>query len=1145
MICRKRLYLLFVLLPVPLMLFSQTPNSNMYAPQGYSAIPPSPEVASLMKYNEYPVSYFTGQPQINLPIYVVRSGELEVPVSISYHGGGIKLNEHAGIIGLGWSLNAGGCISRTVHGLPDELNRMPVRGLMNMTVATDSLRNTMLTRQSWNTYDPTNYDNVFVFSQEMCDDYNDGKADVSNDIFHINAIGKSGTFAYDIHRNTSLGAPVLSTDSDIQFTYSGGYASGYEIKDSSGTIYEFNELESTKFEYSYRSAGISYMDSTDYTSAWHLSRLISVTGDTISFSYVTAPFRGESNGTTEKRDFSGNTQIRPNTHVLGSCYVYYRPKILQSIVSRSEIVEFAYRDSTYRELSAIRIKNKNGDVVRTDSLYSTTCRLGRLLKGIKEVSHSSSQTLYEFDYFGEGESSTPHISDFSQDEWGYFNGKENNTLIVSFPNNSYTQNLSDRTADTACTKMGTLYKIHYATGGYTNFDWEQNDYSYVKAHSVFPKIATNTQTNDIDRSMRIVNNTDPKRIQEINLGWVTVTQGKTKSVAIDISKYIKPLVDSAAQPFAFLPGESYNQDQTQAGNNDYPHIVIVNNSTNQQVRAPIYIDKIQSDIGLHHATLSTAGTYKIVVRYPYNICEVDSLDWLYYFGTILNGNNDTYGHILYSVSETTQHTTNSDPWGGLRVKSITEVPDPTAQQNVRKDFIYKEYLTDSLSSGTITELPNYGSTLYFYKRVVENSSGLQSRIVGTEVDEHYSTGLYSSPLGGSMVEYPYVWEKYHTPDSLSVKHTYDSSREEYDIHDASFYEYIPGGMRMLTSKAHKRGNLLSSEYYRGQHIYKDVSNEYVIYENGNIPTFLGDLKRILDADSTYLALPSDSTKKIGSDYTACKYQIVPYLKQHTSTVITEISNHKSLQEIQEYSYFTDMYDGDNLSAHFIKSKTAVNSQGKTETTYYKYVASDLNLPRAEVTVCDGTVVSAKKYEYEKDTDNQNGRYILVRTYAAPLGATLSEYNTNTVWKNLNDPSISAINLPEYSYRYNQFGNIVEISYNGTVLASYIWSYLGSHPIAEVKGMSYEALCESLPTGMKPDNLLRMTSVPQNVFSTIRSAAGGRDVTTIDYYWLVGAKAVTDASGTTVHYGYDDFGRLSTIRDYNRYFMKKFEYNYAH
>lgn len=61
-----------MLITLPMTLFSQAPNSDMYAPQGYSVISPSPEVASLMKHNEYPVSYFTGQPQINLPIYVVR-----------------------------------------------------------------------------------------------------------------------------------------------------------------------------------------------------------------------------------------------------------------------------------------------------------------------------------------------------------------------------------------------------------------------------------------------------------------------------------------------------------------------------------------------------------------------------------------------------------------------------------------------------------------------------------------------------------------------------------------------------------------------------------------------------------------------------------------------------------------------------------------------------------------------------------------------------------------------------------------------------------------------------------------------------------------------------------------------------------------
>lgn len=93
-----------------------------YATKNYSIIPPSPEVASLMKYIDIPVSHFTGQPQIDIPIYTITEGNLKVPISLSYKGGGVKQNELPGIISKGWTLMAGMTISRTVHGLPDECN---------------------------------------------------------------------------------------------------------------------------------------------------------------------------------------------------------------------------------------------------------------------------------------------------------------------------------------------------------------------------------------------------------------------------------------------------------------------------------------------------------------------------------------------------------------------------------------------------------------------------------------------------------------------------------------------------------------------------------------------------------------------------------------------------------------------------------------------------------------------------------------------------------------------------------------------------------------------------------------------------------------------------------------------------------------
>lgn len=81
-----------------------------------SVIPPTPEAAALIRFVEYPVSYYTGVPEISVPLYTVKSREISFPVSLNYHASGIKVEDVSGFVGLGWSLNAGGVISRVAHG---------------------------------------------------------------------------------------------------------------------------------------------------------------------------------------------------------------------------------------------------------------------------------------------------------------------------------------------------------------------------------------------------------------------------------------------------------------------------------------------------------------------------------------------------------------------------------------------------------------------------------------------------------------------------------------------------------------------------------------------------------------------------------------------------------------------------------------------------------------------------------------------------------------------------------------------------------------------------------------------------------------------------------------------------------------------
>src|SRR5580704_3262097 len=81
-----------------------------------TVVPPSPNASSLGKFGEWPVSLYTGLPQISVPIYALKSRSLSVPISLDYHPAGIRVGETASWVGLGWALSAGGVISRSVRG---------------------------------------------------------------------------------------------------------------------------------------------------------------------------------------------------------------------------------------------------------------------------------------------------------------------------------------------------------------------------------------------------------------------------------------------------------------------------------------------------------------------------------------------------------------------------------------------------------------------------------------------------------------------------------------------------------------------------------------------------------------------------------------------------------------------------------------------------------------------------------------------------------------------------------------------------------------------------------------------------------------------------------------------------------------------
>lgn len=80
----------------------------------------SPAATEFVRYERIPVSYFNGLPSIEIPVYTVETKDLYLPISLSYHASGIKVNQYPTAVGLGWALNAGGGITRIVNGIPDD-----------------------------------------------------------------------------------------------------------------------------------------------------------------------------------------------------------------------------------------------------------------------------------------------------------------------------------------------------------------------------------------------------------------------------------------------------------------------------------------------------------------------------------------------------------------------------------------------------------------------------------------------------------------------------------------------------------------------------------------------------------------------------------------------------------------------------------------------------------------------------------------------------------------------------------------------------------------------------------------------------------------------------------------------------------------
>lgn len=287
----------------------------------------APNISTFNTYGSIPVSLYTGNPQISIPIYTIDIHKISIPVSLGYNINNVKPNTHPGVVGLGWNLLVGGNITRIQRGnSPDEyiLNgfhfpqsryNLSFVDILNQNNWTDvyGYADKFKNRDANFTYPPYNnpssYSSLYSFMNPN---------DVSPDQFNFNFLGYSGAFyldenkkwivdsetpfeiEYTILPSSSARASILKglegfgqvmdhqCNNSINERIYDSFFEKFTLKAPNGIVFEFGGINAIDYSANFQNRA-SFRQIMPTATTWHLSKIKLANGEEILFHYNDAP----------------------------------------------------------------------------------------------------------------------------------------------------------------------------------------------------------------------------------------------------------------------------------------------------------------------------------------------------------------------------------------------------------------------------------------------------------------------------------------------------------------------------------------------------------------------------------------------------------------------------------------------------------------------------------------------------------------------------------------------------------------------------------------------------------------------------------------------------------------------------------------
>lgn len=452
-----------------------TVNKNFPMP-----IQKSPNASSIERYGNYEVNLYTGLPTISIPLHTVESGPIQLPLSLSYHASGIRYTDQASWVGLGWSLMAGGQISRQIQKLPDEMSFL----------------------------DETQDSNDYSLNWQSCDKWfykEKGSAgtDHEADIFSYTFPGKSGKF----YLRQDGEAPYLFPAEPIKIKLDSSL-NIFEITDEKGILYRFGKNSMNDLATETTTTQGAGGNVVSGRTAWYLMEIVAPNSDDkVEISY-------QSLGTQSLSDVEHNITVidqcntnnaislpcRDQVHIMQQIQTYSSTSNLgiKEIKFKTGKILFVLKETAREDLNSLKsldrieIYSKTGiqyTLIKTYSMNTSYFGGVSRLRLDELVEKDAAQTIIKktgFSYHTDSFSWDLSTLSLRRDWFGFYNGKPNTDLIpqqiISYQPNSGTlpSNISigsaNRESDTTFLKEGVLKSITHPTNGYTEFQFEPHRY---------------------------------------------------------------------------------------------------------------------------------------------------------------------------------------------------------------------------------------------------------------------------------------------------------------------------------------------------------------------------------------------------------------------------------------------------------------------------------------------------------------------------------------------------------------------------------------------------------------------------------------------------------------------------------------------